>query len=56
MAVNQNLPFGGAKIPGHNIHGRRFTRPIRSEQAVNMPLFYPEVQMVYRSVTAVFLH
>ena len=56
MPIDQNPAFRCSQIACHNIHRRRLSRPIRSQEAIDLPLLDLEVQVIHRHMRTILLH
>ena len=53
VAVHQDLPFRGAQVAGHQVHGGGFPRSIGAEESENLAVRHSKGQVVHRQMAAV---
>ena len=47
VPIDQHFALCGAKITGHNVHGRGFSGTVRSQKSIDLSGIYSKIQMIY---------
>ena len=54
FAIDSHSALRGCQITRDDVHGRGFTRAVRTKKAVNLSLFHTEREMIYGNMVTIF--